>query len=458
MRPGNGQLDSATMDAFRFPKLNGQNYANWSIHMQSVLQAKYLWLVITGVEICPAKPADPSPESAPTEDYRTKLREYLDWVTRDGAAQGLMRSATDESQWPHVTNCETSKDMWDIWKQVHQTNQQLINVHYFFEELYTRKYVDGAPMADHIAAILDIRHRIVQASEVLDDLHIARAMILSLPKTPSWEMIKIQLFDIKVLTSDIVSTKLQTEANRRVREKPSGSQTALQVSGKGRKGNGPKEKQNRAKAKHGHGPQPDDVCWKCKETGHWGNQCPNAEQDDNKKGHSHGRVSAHAATCDHPDGIAREAGSVYMATKPSPDAGVILDCGATAHMFCDRSLFASYKRITGHTVSVGDARDIPVAGYGCVRLRVRVPSGHHTTTLHGVMHVPKLAMNLISLGALQDNGASYRSMTGGLVVLLGEDEILHGELVRGLYRVDCTRAEAPAAYEISSSASMRTWH
>src|ERR1700731_2855243 len=187
-------------------------------------------------------------------------------------------------------------------------------------------------MANHIAAILDIRHRIVQAGEAVDDLHIARAMILLLPKTPSWEMIKIQLFDIKVLTSDIVSTKLQMEANQHVREKPGGSQTALQASGKGRKGNGPKKKQIRAKAKRGRSLQPDDVCWKCKETGHWGNQCPNAKQDDNKKGQSHGRVSMHAVTCDHPDNIVRKAGSVYMATKPSLDTGMILDCGAMAHM------------------------------------------------------------------------------------------------------------------------------
>src|ERR1700731_1011250 len=128
--------------------------------------------------------------------------------------------------------------MWDIWKQVHQTNQQSINIHYFFEELYTWKYVDRAPMADHIAAILNIRDCVIQASEAIADLHIAHAMILSLPKTSSWEMIKIQLFDIKILTSDIVSMKLQIEANRRICKKPGGGQTALQASGRFKKGGG----------------------------------------------------------------------------------------------------------------------------------------------------------------------------------------------------------------------------
>src|ERR1700730_13800561 len=311
MRPGNGQLDSTAMDAFRFPKLNGQNYANWSVHMKSVLQAKYLWLVVTGTETCPERPADLSPDSAPSDEDRTRLREHLDWVTRDGAAQGLMRSATDETQWPHVTRCETSKEMWDVWKQVHQTNQQLIKIHYFFEELYTRRYVDGAPMADHIAAILDIRDRIVQAGEAIADLHVARAMILSLPKTSSWEMIKIQLFDIKVLTSDIVSTKLQTEANRRIHEKPGTGQTALQASTKFRRGGGQNQsKGNDTKGKKGRGPQPDDVCWKCKETGHWGNQCPNTsheyEDDGKKRNHPPRRTHVHTAMCESRDLTVRD--------------------------------------------------------------------------------------------------------------------------------------------------------
>jgi hypothetical protein len=39
----------------------------------------------------------------------------------------------------------------------HVTNQAHINVHYYFENLYTCKYVHSTPMANHIAAMLDIR-------------------------------------------------------------------------------------------------------------------------------------------------------------------------------------------------------------------------------------------------------------------------------------------------------------
>jgi hypothetical protein len=44
-------------------------------------------------------------------------------------------------------------------------------------------------MADHIASMLDIKQQIIDVGETLEDLHVARAMVLSLPKTQSWDVI-----------------------------------------------------------------------------------------------------------------------------------------------------------------------------------------------------------------------------------------------------------------------------
>jgi hypothetical protein len=79
--------------------------------------------------------------------------------------------------------CKNSKEMWARLQTVHQENQLKINIHHFFEELYTRKYKDGSSMADHIAAMLDLKYQITQAGEDLPDIHVAWAMILLLPKT-----------------------------------------------------------------------------------------------------------------------------------------------------------------------------------------------------------------------------------------------------------------------------------
>jgi len=51
---------------------------------------------------------------------------------------------------------ETPKEMWDAWKALHIMNNQRINVHYHFEDLYTWKYIDSTNMTDHIASMLDL--------------------------------------------------------------------------------------------------------------------------------------------------------------------------------------------------------------------------------------------------------------------------------------------------------------
>jgi hypothetical protein len=172
-----------------FTKLKGTNYATWADHMQSTLQAKYLWLIVKGTETCPPAPPATRPTMTTAAEYKAECKEHLDWLLRDEAAQGIMKSACDSSQFPHVKDCTSAKDMWNTLKKIHVTNHARINVHYYFEELYTRKYVDGMPMADHITAILDLKSQIQDAGETLDDTHAACAMVLSLPKTQSWDVV-----------------------------------------------------------------------------------------------------------------------------------------------------------------------------------------------------------------------------------------------------------------------------
>ncbi|KIM51192.1 hypothetical protein SCLCIDRAFT_33640 [Scleroderma citrinum Foug A] len=177
--------------------------------------------------------------------------------------------------------------------------------------------------------MLDIRNRIIAAGEELPDIHVACALVLSLPKTQTWELIKIQLFGLDKLTSEIISTKLQAEANHCTREK-SGMETTLHMN------SGKKSKKGKGKSNESSkGPQPDDVCQYCKGTGHWANKCLRREEDEKTK--RGGRESSNLTVRNLRDLGTREVGQVYMALRgnSSTTANVLLDCGASAHMFCN---------------------------------------------------------------------------------------------------------------------------
>jgi len=361
MSPASNLLESSSSDAFKFSKLNGMNYAMWSGHMKSALQSKYLWLIVTGDEDCPPEVGADASET----ERRLGRKERLDWKLRDQAAMGNIKGACETSQIPFIEKdmVTTSKEMWEELKKVHQTSLSKINIHYLFEELYTRKYVNGASMDEHITSFLDLSHRIISAGEKLDDLHLARAMVLSLPKTPSWELVKIPLFELTMLTSEAVSTRLLQEANRRKREK-SGSETALIARGKQKQGKG------KGKSK-GKGAQPSDKCHRCGKQGHWAKDCEEPEAEKRKPNEKSSGGSAHLAVSGLRELDEREVGSVYMVSESSAaQLEVLLDCAATSHMFSDRGFFTRYVPTkSGETISVGDGDKIAVAASGSISLR-----------------------------------------------------------------------------------------
>ena len=90
-----------------------------------------------GNKSSPVKPAEMKPDSMSAADHKTKWKEHLEWLLRDQVAQGLMKSAAKNTQWPHVKGKKTLKEMWNAWKALHVMNNQRINVHYHFKDLYT---------------------------------------------------------------------------------------------------------------------------------------------------------------------------------------------------------------------------------------------------------------------------------------------------------------------------------
>jgi hypothetical protein len=167
-----------------------------------------------------------------------------------------------------------------------------INVHYLFKELYTQKYVK------HITVLLDLCHQITSASKKLEDLHLAWAMVLSLLKMPSWELVKIPLFELTTLMSEAVSTRLLQKANCQ-KHKKSGAETAMIVYRKLSKGKG------KLKSK---GAQSTDKCHHCRKAGHWAKDCEEPELN-KKKG---GSGSAYLAVSDIQDLGTYEVSCVYM--------------------------------------------------------------------------------------------------------------------------------------------------
>ena len=100
-------------EAFKFPKLNRSNYAEWHTYCQSTLQSWHLWLIVTGDEEKPSKPAAIAAAGQEAKHAAAK-KEWITWMKDDQATMGLMKKAT------------SVKEVWDTWEKIHSKDQLLL--------------------------------------------------------------------------------------------------------------------------------------------------------------------------------------------------------------------------------------------------------------------------------------------------------------------------------------------
>ena len=65
-----GMSSLSGSDAFKFSKLTGTNFTEWNELMKAALQARYLWLVVSGDETCPAKPSETKPTDLTAAEWK----------------------------------------------------------------------------------------------------------------------------------------------------------------------------------------------------------------------------------------------------------------------------------------------------------------------------------------------------------------------------------------------------
>ncbi|KAJ3561473.1 hypothetical protein NP233_g10170 [Leucocoprinus birnbaumii] len=397
--------------------------------------------------------------------WEKRWEKYNTWKVNDSAAMGWMKGALEPTQWPHVTAAKTAKEMWDLLYELYFVSRKGTQLHFHIWDLWHQTWDESATtMTQFIGKMLELRQRILDCGEEIGDRLLIQAIFMALPHTTDWRLLRASMFRRgSDLTLNEVITELNAEYDRLQQDKTveergkKGGELALYSSGGGSQSGGGKKSEKKSKRK----PKPDDECFDCKAKGVWRGHpdCPNPKRKGGCKTQAGG--AANIAV----DGLKslgeREVGKVYMAVEGNVGSGLILDCGATSHMFAEKRYFSTMTPETsGEYVTVGGNNRVPVDGRGSVRFRANLDDGILTVTLNNALFLPGLGANLVSLGALHREGASVESFRGGLKVSLDGEDLFRAVMGGGsgtLYYIDCAEGIQESAL-IASSGSMRLWH
>jgi len=128
---------------------------------------------------------------------------------------GLMKGAIKFGQHKHIANISTSKEIWDYLHNIHITQYQSINIHYYYQELYMKKWNEHTNILDHIMSFLNLHCCIIKADQKLNDIHLIHAMLLSLSCLTIWNIVKQNLLDKrKILTLNMMTAELIAVTNQ----------------------------------------------------------------------------------------------------------------------------------------------------------------------------------------------------------------------------------------------------
>eukprot|EP00253_Pinus_taeda_P034028 PITA_34028 len=120
-----------------------------------------------------------------------------------------------------------------------------------------------------------------------------------------------------------------------------------------------------------------------------------------------------------------EGGDVYLASSSThvDHEAWLIDSGATFHFTPHTEWFCEYEKYDGGDVFLGDDRKARIIGQRKVKLKLQ---GGRVRTLPGVLHIPALARNLISVSKFDDAGVktvfekdTCKMVRGALVFMLG---------------------------------------
>jgi len=211
------------------PVLDGTNYHDWSVLMQSFLQMQDLWEVVGGTHRMPATLASGA-TPAQTTEYNEK---YAAWNSIDNKAIGMITLRITASLRHYRGANETSRTFWANLKTAFGT-ASMPAVYADFKQVINIKLTGGNPIPD-LERMATLFGRLTTNSLTLPDNLQALLLLESLP--PKWDSIAqlyLQCTDLATtLTFANVRAAVKQEYERSNRPVDSSAQKLSAVKRKG---------------------------------------------------------------------------------------------------------------------------------------------------------------------------------------------------------------------------------
>lgn len=384
------------------PKLRGrENYSEWVFAAEN-------FLVLEGMSNCiKAEDSTVSKE----DDAKTKAKLIM---------------TIDSALYIHIKQVKTTRELWLKLKNLFDDSGFSRRIS-LLRSLISIRLENSASMTSYVTQIIETSQKLIGTGFNINEEWIGSLLLAGLPEKYFPMIMAIEHSGISI-TADAIKTKLLD-----MEESGSGDtnrNSAFSSFHKKKTGNTYGNKQT-PKTKVIH-------CYKCKQTGHYRNQCPNNDKKSAEKTLEYKRTNAFSA--------------VFLNGNFSKH-DFYVDSGASAHLIANEDWLRNVSH--GQAIKeivVANKQTIPVKCSGEVQILTSVNNSVYEIVVKDVLCVPSLTTNLLSVSQLIAKGNSVKFTDNGCEIYnTARDLVATACLVNGVYKLnmpDCLSAAMVVTNEI----------
>ncbi|KPJ19636.1 Retrovirus-related Pol polyprotein from transposon TNT 1-94 [Papilio machaon] len=358
-------------------KLSGrENYSTWKFALKTYLQHEDLWDCITGSGVVDEK--------------------------RDTKAKSKIILLVDTTNYIHIQDCKTAKEVWDNLAKAFDDSGLTRRVG-LLRELCTTTLQACQNIEEYVSIIMTTAHKLRNIGFKVDDEWLGTLLLSGLPDSYQPMIIALESSGLKI-SADSVKSKLLQDI--KMNERQSSSAFATNKSFK----KTAFYKNKTGKQNFQKGPR----CYSCNKYGHISTDCKTKKIT---------KSSSYAAA--------------FTATNNNSDAWYI-DSGASVHMTRYENLLSNTSESLIKSIKVANDKSLNVKCSGQVTLNVSDQRGQHRKVLfQNVLCVPELATNLISVSQIIRNGGQVKFNSKGCVILNKNNNVVATAiLVNNMYQLN----------------------
>lgn len=383
-------------------RLNNRNYRSWAFKVQMLMMREGTWKYV-------------SPGTPPTPVTP-------DWNEGDEKARATIALLVEDGQHSLIMAKTTAKSTWEALK-THHHKATLTGKVSLLKEICSMNFREGQDMEEFIYGMEELYSRLENAGEKLSEYMQVAMILRSLPKAFDALTTALESRSDAELKMDLVKAKLIDE-----NEKLFGGKFS---------------EERLLKADYETKSAGAAVCFFCGKPGHKKRSCK--EFLAQKGGGESGEKKRNKPKKEQKVKQVRDNDSmsftfmVRQKTDVNRSRSWLIDSGATSHMCSDRGAFLRMQSCSRLSVIVADGTENRVEGVGDCFLECINDSGEVVQlTLTGVLYVPSLDGNMISVSKLASKGVRSEFDGSGCKLVYGKVVVAVGDRKSDMYLLRST--------------------